>query len=309
MTVTSNSGRTPGKRAAVAVTAGGLVVVVLLLLLVFARPTTVSTGPDQVALHYSAGAFTPTRFADCVEPSTRKWHGPGDKHFRYPSSQRNYVFGPGGDREVITFVTKDGIEMSVEGVANFLLNTDCQTLRKFHDLVGNRYAAYMDADFGNGSDGWLRMLTVYMSKPLETAIDRASQNYTYTDLYMDPATKALWERDVLAQLPDLVGRQIDGTEEFFTNFAITLQKPVPPEAVKNALIAQQEAVARAKAREAEAEAQRKAAEAQIAVEKAEAAKIAEIVKVLGRDGYLRRYAIDKGQNPYQPSTQGLITER
>lgn len=287
----------------------GLLVAAVLLTLLFVRPTTVSTGPDQVALHYSGGAFTPTRFADCVGTSTRAWDGPGDKHFSYPSSQRNYVFGEGGDRASMTFVTKDGIEMSVDGVAAFLLNTDCETLRRFHDLIGNRYSAYMDSSAGNGSVGWLNMLSVYISKPLETAIDRASQNYTYTDLYTDPNVKAQWERDVLDQLPDLVGRQIDGEEEFFVNYSITLQKPVPPESVKEALIGQQESVARAKAREAEAQAQQKAAEAQIAVEKAEAAKIAERIKVLGRDGYLRQYAIDKGLNPYQPTTSGIIQDR
>lgn len=302
----TDSNRGPSKVPVIAAALAVTLVVALLVTLIFARPTTVSTGPDQVALHYSAGSFTPTRFKECIDASTRAWDGPGDRHFSYPSSQRNYVFGDGGDRSPLTFVTSDGIEMSVDGVVNFRLNTECQTLRKFHDLIGNRYNAYMDSASGNGSAGWLSMLAVYMSKPLETAVDRASQEYTYTDLYTDPATKAQWERDVLKSLPDLVGRQIDGTEEFFTNFTITLQKPVPPEAVKNALIAQQEAVAKANARKAEADAQVQAARAQVEVEKAEAAKISEIIKVLGRDGYLRRYAIDKGQNPYQPSTQGLI---
>ena len=43
------------------------------------------------------------------------------------------------------------------------------------------------------------------------------------------------------------------------------------------------------------------------MEKAEAAKISERIKVLGREGYLKQYAIDHGQNPYQPSTNSLIT--
>ena len=136
-----------------------LVALVAIAALVFVRPTTVSTGPDQVALHYSDGAFTPRRFKDCVSSSTRAWDGPGDKHYAYPSSQRNYVFGDGGDRAPVTFVTKDGIEMSVDGVAAFMLNTECQSLRKFHDLIGNRYAAYMDSADGNGSAGWLSTLS------------------------------------------------------------------------------------------------------------------------------------------------------
>src|SRR5690606_28142836 len=82
----------------------GLLVAALLLTLLFVRPTTVSTGPDQVALHYSDGAFTPRRFQECVASSTRAWDGPGDKHYSYPSSQRNYVFGEGGDRDSVVFV-------------------------------------------------------------------------------------------------------------------------------------------------------------------------------------------------------------
>ena len=51
-------------RAGKVVLGVGVVAAVLLGVLVFVRPTTVSTGPDQVALHYSDGAFTPRRFQD-----------------------------------------------------------------------------------------------------------------------------------------------------------------------------------------------------------------------------------------------------
>ena len=284
-----------------------LLLVALEAVLMVAKPTTVSTGPDQVALHYSGGTFTPTRFKNCVAPSTREWDGPGDKHFSYPASQTNFVFGDGGDGPAITFVTKDGIEMTVTGVANFLLNTDCGALRSFHDLIGNRYAAYM-VD-GQRPLSWTdNVLPIYIGRPLDTATDRAGQNYTYTELYTDPNKKAQWERDVLEVLPDLVNRQTDGDVAFFENFAVTLQKPEPPEQIKQALVAQQEAVAKAKAAEAEAAAKEAAARAQVAVEKQEAAKIDERIRVLGKDGYLKQYAIDHGLNPYQPSTGGLITD-
>ena len=298
------------------------VVVIVLGVLLFARPSTASTGPDQVSLHYKGGSFTSKRFSDCIAPSNRMFDGPGDSHFAYPSSQTNYVFDADGtgDGTLITFVTRDGIEMTVEGVTNFLLNTSCEpitlgsteyrggALQRFHELIGNRYQAYMTEE-GMRSNGWRLMLNVYIARPLDTAIDRAGQNYTYTELYTDPKKKAAWEQDVLTQLPDLVNRQTDGDTEFFENFAITLQKPEPPQAIKNALVKQQEAVAKAKAAEAEAAAREAAAQAQIAVERAEAAKIAERIKVIGREGYLRQYAIDHGLNPYQPSTSGLITDR
>lgn len=295
-----------------------LVLVVGLVGLIFVRPSTASTGPDQVALHYKGGAFTSKRFSDCIAPSNRVFDGPGDGHFAYPASQTNFVFDNGnGDGGPITFVTKDGIEMTVEGVANFLLNTSCLpitigdttyeggALQLFHELIGNRYAAYMTED-GFRSDGWRQMLAIYIARPLDTAIDRAGQGYTYAELYTDPSKKAAWEQSVLQQLPDLVDRQIDGDTKFFLNFAITLQKPEPPQSIKDELVKQQAAVAAAKAAQAEAEAREAAALAQVEVEKAEALKIQARVEVLGQLGFLQQYAIDNGLNPFQPSTNSLI---
>ncbi|HSE71947.1 MAG TPA: SPFH domain-containing protein [Nocardioidaceae bacterium] len=298
----------------------GATVALFLLILLVARPSSISTGPDQVALHYKGGAFSSKRFDDCIAPSNRQFDGPGDLHFAYPASQTNFVFdAEDGDSGPITFVTKDGIEMTVEGVANFLLNTSCEpieigdntyaggALQRFHELIGNRYNAYMTED-GARSDGWRQMLNVYIFRPIDTATDRAGQQYTYAELYTDPNKKAQWERDVLEQLPDLVNRQTDGDTEFFQNFAITFQKPEPPQSIKDELVKQQAAVAKARAAEAEAAAREAAAEAQVAVERAEAAKIAERVKVLGRDGYLQQYAIDHGINPFQPSGGSLIVD-
>ena len=308
----------PRNKTAVAL---GAVLVVALLAVAFVRPSTVSTGPDQVAMHYKGGAFTSKKFSDCIAPSNRQFDGPGDGHFAYPSSQTNFVFANLGtvDGPAITFVTKDGIEMAVDGVTNFLLNTSCEpiqignsryqggALQRFHELIGNRYNAFMDED-GSRSEGWREMLNVYIARPLDTAIDRAGQNYTYTELYTDPNKKAQWEKDVLAGLPDLVNRQTDGDTEFFQSFAVTLQKPEPPQSIKDELVKQQASVAKAKAAEAEAAARESAANAQIAVEKAEAAKINERVKVLGRDGYLEQYALDHGINPYQPTAGNVIVD-
>jgi len=142
----------------------GLLGVALLITLGIVRPTSVSTGPDQVALHYKDGAFSSRRFADCVSPSQRVWDGPGDRHFVYPSSQTNFVFDQGdSDGAPITFVTKDGIEMQVEGVANFLLNTSCEPIKiggttyngggrqGFPELIGNRAE-----ESGGGEEGGYR---------------------------------------------------------------------------------------------------------------------------------------------------------
>jgi hypothetical protein len=262
----------------------------------------VNTPPDMVALHFRGGAIESREFAGCVAPSTREYSNGGDAYYMYPSSQRYYEFDSSKqtDSASITFVTKDGIEMTVTGVTNFDLNSDCDTLRAFHERIGNRAGAYF-TDSSSIPDGWNNMLDVYVGGPLNTAVDRAGQKYKYNDLYNDGATKAAWENDVLALLPELVNRQTDGDEVFFQNFAITLQKPEPPQAIKDALVEQQASVKRAEAAKAEADAKVQTAKAQKALEQAEAAKVEEWIKVLGVSGYLKKLAIESGQNPYQPN--------
>jgi regulator of protease activity HflC (stomatin/prohibitin superfamily) len=281
---------------------GAVVAAVVLLVAGSASFTSISTAPDQVGLTYNAGPLQSKRFDGCVGVSTRQFDGPFDQHFAYPASQRNFAFSgaPGDDSPPITIVSKDGIELTVGGVANFLLNTDCEVLRKFHELIGNRYAAYMED--GETSDGWRRMLGVYLGNPLNTAMDRAAQKYTWRELYNDPATKAAWEGEVLDSLPGLVDRQTDGEEDFFQSFALTIQKPDPPQALKDAVTNEQTQVANARAREAQALADRTAAEAQVAVAAAEARKVQEAIAGYGSaDEYNKARAIERGINPYQPS--------
>jgi len=221
----------------------------LLGLLVVTGCSSVSNGPDEAALHYEDGPFSNKKFHNCVDPSDREYDGPGDQFYKYPTSQRNLDFSKdkGADAGPITFVSKDGIEMSVTGVLNFRLETSCKpvtvagkkydggVLQFFHELIGNRYDAYNDDD-DQTSDGWVKVLRIYMYKPLDTAIDRAGQQFTYQQLYNDASVKAQWEQSVLEQLPGLVDRQTDGDVEFFKDYALTLQKPNPPQAIKDALL-------------------------------------------------------------------------
>lgn len=278
-------------------------IVVALAALTLAGCASVNTSPDLIALRYNGGLIEAKTFDGCVNPSTRDYSDPGDRYYQYPASQRYYEFDSGKETDSgsITFVTKDGIEMSVTGVVNFDLNTDCQTLRVFHERIGNRTGAYFTSET-EIPQGWHDMLDVYVGGPLNTAVDRAGQSYKYAELYNDTATKAKWEADVLSLLPDLVNRQTDGDEVFFMNFAITLQKPEPPKAIKDALVEQQAAVARANAARAEADAKVAAANAQVAVEKAEARKADVWIRVLGRRGYLQKLAIEQDQNPFQPGS-------
>ncbi len=273
-----------------------LVVLLVLVVLIFVRPSTASTGPDQVALHYKGGSFTSKRFSDCIAPSNRAFDGPGDSHFAYPASQTNYVFDAGERRRRPDHLRdprrhRDDRRGRHELPAQHLLRADHH---RRDPLPRRRAPALPRADRQPlpgvhdprraRSDGWRQMLAVYIARPLDTAIDRAGQAYTYAELYTDPSKKAAWEQSVLDQLPGLVDRQTDGDTQFFLNFAITLQKPEPPQSIKDELVKQQAAVAAAKAAQAEAEAREAAALAQVEVEKAEAQKIQARVDVLGQQG-------------------------
>lgn len=283
--------------------------IVALVAVALAGCSGVSTESDLTAVQYAGGATQSKEFKGCVGPSTKKWGGISDAFYQYPASQRNFVFDSNADNRdsgSFTFVTKDGIEMIVTGVANFRLNADCDTLRAFHENIGNRYHAYFD-DGNNIPDGWRKVLADYVGRPLDTAIDRAGQKYDSESLYNDAATKAAWESDVVKSLPELVNRQTDGEAEFFRDWAVTLQKPELPQSIKDARTEKEAAVARAEAKRAEADAQVATARAQKALEEAEAAKQQVWIDALGRDAWVQKYLVDHGMNPLQPGGTPLVT--
>lgn len=286
-----------------------LVPAVVLSALTLTGCAVANTSADMVGLRYNNGPIEAKTFSECIPSSTKQWTSPmdpGDDVFEYPASQRWYKTDSAAsdkDGETITFVTKDGIEMSVTGTTYFTLNTECDTLREFHEQIGNRTRAYFN---GGASDGWDNMLDTTIGGALNTAVDRAGQKYTYVQLYNDTATKTQWENDVLTLLPDLVDRQTDGDKSYFMDYAITLQVPQPPAEVKAALVEKQAAVGRAEAAKAEADAQVKTAEAQKALEEAEAQKQQVWIDLLGKDGWIEKYAIENGLNPLQPGGTPLV---
>jgi hypothetical protein len=240
-----------------------------------------------------------TKFANCVPAGSRNIDGPGDKHYAYPVNQRAYdaTGGKGSDAQPFTVVSKDNAEMAVPVTLTLTLKSDCETVRAFHERIGNRYAAYFNGD--TASSGWLDMLNFAVGKPLDTVLDRTAQNHTWRKLWNDPATKAAMEQQVERDLPAFIKQQTGG--DYFTVGQVTILKPTPTDSnLVKRIQDEQSSVAAAGAAEAEAKARKISAEAQIAVEKAEAAKIKERTKVIGIDGWLKEQAIEKGLNPWQP---------
>lgn len=280
----------------------GLIVGLFLVLSTTACGThSVSTAPDQVGLHYLGGPFSAKKYNSYIPSSTKKWFGPGDKEYLYPSGQRSYdaTGGQDAERDAITSVSQDSVEMSTKLSVTFQLKTDEKTLRQFHEKVGIKYRAYMEGD--SISKGWKNLLQFYMGQSIETTLDREIANYKWRDLYQKPQIRVALQEAVAKELPDLVKQKIQG--DYFYDFAVQIQKPdVTNDTLKQAIADTQNKVAQAQAAQAQAQAQLATAKAQLALQQVEAQKQAAIIRGYGGiDGYLKWYCIDHGCNPYQPS--------
>lgn len=249
--------------------------------------STVSTGPDQVSLHYAAGALSSTEFKDCVATGTRAWDGPGDAHYTYPAGQRTFAFGEGDGQDSGPFTVAAGnVELTVSGVARFSLNTDCETLRKFHEQIGSKFGA-----FDNSGPGWNKMIATYVLQPLQRAIGDATQGTDWVALYNDPAAKAAWEKRVNELLPQYVKQTSGG--DYFKDFSLTLQKPKLPDALRDALQAQEQAIRN----------QQTQVETNRTLE-LERQGIQAMVELLGPEGYNTYMALKDGRITFMPIPQG-----
>lgn len=275
-----------------------------------------NTPPDQIALHYDGGAMVASKYIDCVDPSTYKTEGLGHTFYYYPTSLRTYsaTGDEGAERKSFTVVSSDNAELTIPVTVTFTLTSDCDLLREFHESIGNRNKAFWGgSDFPDENqdgtpDGWVTVLNFYIGKALEATLDRASQGYEWRELWNNPEIKAEIEKAVEENLAVIVDDQMKG--HYFDISTILLQTPTPvSEDLKNAVVAEQTAVANAKAAEAAAEAEKTSkvkaaeaaqaeAEARIAVAKAEAAQMEEQIRVLGQDGWIKKYGIDNGITPW-----------
>ena len=297
-------------------------VVRLFLLVAVSLAMTGCIGPrpeqQTIALQFEGGAIIPTaqKFIRCVPGGQRGDWDSGGHTYTYPGDQRvvDFTEGNGHDRDPVHVLSKDGVELAVPGQLQYFLNTDCgkgdgeeaSPIVQFHLNLGRRY----DASFNDGPnkipDGWREVQRLYIETPLETAMDRAAQNYAWRDLVFNPQTKAQWEKDVFDALPGLINRTTPGEVEFYNRFQPLIGVPSlvgeAGQRAQQALVEGQRLVAEAQAKEAQAKAEEAAARAQIAVARANAeAKRQEIAPYGNVQEYNRSKCIDKGCNPYQPT--------
>jgi|JI10StandDraft_1071094.scaffolds.fasta_scaffold419867_2 hypothetical protein len=280
-----------------------------------------STPADEIFVHKGSGITEGKENKGCVEPATREinWgDGMGDDYFAYPASQRWFDFSKpeGGDAKPFVVVSKDGQQLTIPGRVDFTLNTNCETLQRFHDLVGNREQAYIvDGEDGArvAGPGWNRILNNYFQLPIDSALDAVAKKYTWRELRSDLTIKDEMNSAVNASLTKLVNQQISGEDDFFLNFSTLVRQPEAPAdlvktetdretALAQAATTEAKAVADAKAAQAAADAQvaQKNAELEVAKKEAEI-RAAEIRSFGGPEAYAKWQAVQKGINPWQPS--------
>ncbi len=304
----------------------GVIAAVLITLLSVVR--TVSSPADEVAVHKGGGVIEAPNSKGCVPANSREIRRPGDKYYWYPASQRTYNFtgGQDADHGPFSVVSKDYQPLDVPGSVEFTLNVDCEVLTRFHDAIGNRYAAYYTSsdEWDDTPSGWQTMLDLYFGPALDATLDRVAKKYTWKELYADPTIKDEMNRAVNEQLAALIQQKMPGEDEFFKGFSALIQQPQPAETLVQALgdeeaakaqaaAAKAKAVADAETQQAkaiaDAQAAQEAAKAQVAVKEAEA-KIARLeadirAQEIKPFGSVKEYnnwlAIQKGLNPYQPS--------
>lgn len=279
-----------------------------------------ATASDEIAVHYGGGPFEAKKPKGCISSSDREVTKPGDTYYYYPANQRTYDFtgDKDSDAEPISVVSSDNQPLTIPGQINFDMVIDCDTLTAFHDNIGKRYKAYMVKEDGSfvESDGWRKMLKLYIGRAADSTLDRIAKQYTWRELYSDPNIKDEMNAAVNETIAKLVDQQTDGDQTFFSNYSALLSQPKPADELIAALKAEETGRADAAAAEAkavaDAEAAKAAAEAQVTQKNAEVAvaeaearrKAAEIAPYGSVEQFNYNKAIEKGLNPWQPTYGG-----
>ncbi len=218
--------------------------------------TLANTTPDQVAIRYTGSDITyeAERFVRCYGPSDQAERGGlGDKVYYYPAGQRTFKFSsdPGADAPPLTVTAQGGISLTVAGTVTFTPNftnpdgsLNCDNLKKFHEVIGRKFGAYLIADdesteVNETLAGWREMLATYVKDPTDRAIDNASLGYDAFALSTDPASKTAWEQAAVKGIPEVMRQQSGG--EFFRVDSVVLQAPQLPQAMVDGQIAKQTA--------------------------------------------------------------------
>lgn len=278
--------------------------VAILIAAIFMIGGGVSTTTNETKVQVGGGPFEGAKIKDCVPPGTTKNLPQGlDNFFGYPTgSDRDYdaTGQKNSDNKPVTVLSRDNAEMYIPVTVRFNLVSDCETLKRFHKQIGERYTAYLDGD-GAVQQGWYDVLRKFMYDPIDVTLDEIAKKYTWRELLNDAEAQNELESTLKKQISTIVDNNARG--HFFENYTVLVKKPKPVSRELVAAVAQEQAaVASAASAEAKAKAQKTQADAETLLANANAKKqAAEIRGFGGFENYAKTKAIEKGLNPFQPT--------
>jgi regulator of protease activity HflC (stomatin/prohibitin superfamily) len=273
--------------------------------------SSISTGPNEVALQIGGGPVEDARLKGCVPAGTKEnFNSPGDSYVVYSLSQRDWdaTGQRGADARPFKVVSADNVEMQIPIIVRFYQITNCSTLEKFYNNLGQRYGAYIMSD-GSGSPGWEVMIRKIVADPVDVELGRITQKYDWTVVRNSPKVRTEIASTLRNGIVSLVDSNAQG--HYFDNFSVLVKKPEPtdPNLIRKINDAQAATYA-AQAAQKTAVAQKAEAIAKKAVARAEAQR--NVQEILGfklpgmtnqqaMRAYNEHYLISRGGNPYQPN--------
>ncbi|AXH67856.1 lipoprotein [Mycobacterium phage Bromden] len=281
---------------------------------VVACSTSVPAGVTAIKVDDYAFVPTDPTVEGCIKPETNEFNPIGGfKAYMYPARQVSYdALDQEGAEAPATVVVSNAsapAELKVPVTVTFDLTQDCDKLKQFHRDFGTKYSGWLNDD-GSVSQGWRDLLNYVVGQPLQNTLVSIAQKYEWRKIWNDETVRVEFQNALRETLPKVSQQRTNG-EEYFANFQVTVMKPDPVDpGLKQAIIAEQQAIATArsteargvadaKAAEAKANADVTAAEAQTKVAEQEAIKrAAEIRGFPDVDSYLKDKALDKGITPW-----------
>jgi hypothetical protein len=214
--------------------------------------------PSQMALEYTGGPFSSQNFDQCINPGERHVDWPNNSIDYYPVGQRTWDFknGPGAEAPPIKISTKNQTELYVSGGVTFTWDHSCKPYseyrldpttgktslvhvwdgglaQRFHDTIGRHTGAFATDGGQAQPQGWNDDVSLYIGGPLTIAMNNASLNFNWEDLYNNNNAKMDWQRQVEAQLQNLIDQKA-GARHFIIN-QVQLGKPELPDQLRTEL--------------------------------------------------------------------------
>jgi len=266
---------------------------------------------------------TDPKVEGCIEPETSEFNPPGGfTVYKYPSRQISWDATGAEDAEaqatVVVSNASAPAELRVPVTVTFDLTGDCDSLMQFHRDFGTKYQGWLNDD-GSVSDGWKNLLRYVVGQPLENTLVSVAQKYPWRNIWNDEKVRIEFQNALRDTLPAASKARTNG-KEYFVNFQVTVMKPDPVDpGLKQAIVAEQQAIANANAAKAkgvaDAEAAKAKADADVktALAQTELArqqalqKQAEIAGYPSVDDFLKAKLIENGGNPFQPTYGTPVT--